>query len=65
VQQVGFALGPALAGLVANASGFAGNGGTAGVDTAAFWVPAACVAVAAVAGALGLRLATAAGVRRV
>ncbi len=50
VQQTGLALGAALAGLVANLSGFA----TGGDAEAAFWVPAWFVLAALAAGAAGL-----------
>ncbi len=56
VQQMGFALGAALAGLAANASGFAAGLDRADVELAAFWVPASFAAVAIVACLMGLRL---------
>ena len=39
VQQIGFALGAALAGLVANASGLSTTMADDGMVAAAFWVP--------------------------
>jgi len=51
VQQMGFALGAALAGLAANASGFA-----EGSLAATFWVPMSFVATAALGFAAALRL---------
>lgn len=56
VQQTGYALGAALAGLVANAVGFSVGRDTTGVVAAAFWVPASFVAAGVVAGVMGLRL---------
>ena len=56
VQQMGFALGSALAGLAANASGFSSIAGYDGVVSAAFWVPAGFVVFAAAAYFAGLRL---------
>jgi hypothetical protein len=55
VQQTGFALGAALAGLVANASGLAGTADE-GMVRAAFWVPASFVVAAALAMLAALRL---------
>jgi MFS family permease len=52
VQQMGVALGAALAGLAANASGFTDGAAT----EAAFWVPASFIAPAVVACAASLRL---------
>ncbi len=46
IQQTGLALGAALAGVVANASGFASAVSEAETRNAAFWVPA-CFAIAA------------------
>lgn len=46
IQQTGLALGAALAGVVANASGFASAVTDAEIGNAAFWVPA-CFAIAA------------------
>lgn len=51
VQQMGFALGSALAGLAANASGFA----SADFAQAAFWVPVVFVVPALLAVAVALR----------
>lgn len=56
VQQTGFALGAALAGVVANASGFSDGGADDGMARAAFWVPASFVVPAAIACLAGLRL---------
>ncbi|MCX7360669.1 MAG: MFS transporter [Alphaproteobacteria bacterium] len=55
VQQMGFALGAALAGLTANTSGFS-TGSASGVAAAAFWVPASFVAPALLALVIALRL---------
>jgi predicted MFS family arabinose efflux permease len=52
VQQMGFALGAAVAGLVANASGISDQG----IVRAAFWVPASFVVSATLAFLVGLRL---------
>ncbi len=51
VQQLGFAIGAAVAGLVANASGLAES-----IAAAAFWVPLSFVAAAALALGAALRL---------
>jgi MFS family permease len=56
VQQTGFALGAALAGLVANASGLEAGIADAGMLRAAFWVPASFVVAAVLAILAGLRL---------
>lgn len=56
VQQTGFALGAAVAGLVANAAGFSLAGDPTGTVRAAFWVPASFIAAAAAAGIMGVRL---------
>jgi len=56
VQQMGFALGAALAGLVANASGLAAGIADEGMIRAAFWVPASFVVPAAAAFLVSLRL---------
>jgi MFS family permease len=56
VQQVGYALGAAVAGLVANVAGFSVGGATAGIAQAAFWVPATFGSAAAAAWLMGLRL---------
>jgi len=56
VQQAGFALGAAVAGLVANTAGFSLGGDPTGTVLAAFWVPASFVSAAAVAAIMGLRL---------
>jgi predicted MFS family arabinose efflux permease len=55
VQQTGFALGAALAGVVANASGSAGIADD-GMMQMAFWVPASFVVPAAIACLASLRL---------
>jgi len=57
VQQTGFALGAAVAGLVANASGLSAGLDRAGVAAAALWVPACFVLAALLAAILGARLA--------
>jgi hypothetical protein len=56
VMQMGFALGAALAGLVANASGLAAGLVDEGMQRAAFWVPASFVVSAILAFLAGLRL---------
>ena len=56
VQQMGFALGAALAGLAANASGLANEVTNEAIRNAAFWVPASFVAPAALAFMASLRL---------
>jgi MFS family permease len=56
VQQMGFALGAALAGLIANASGLSAGIGDEGMVRAAFWVPAGFVVSAVLAFLVGLRL---------
>ena len=56
VQQMGFALGAALAGLVANTSGLSAGIADEGVIRAAFWVPASFVVFATLAFFAGLRL---------
>ena len=56
VQQVGFALGAALAGLVANASGLTAGIAGEGMLRAAFWVPASFVISAVLAVLAALRL---------
>jgi MFS family permease len=56
VQQMGFALGAALAGLAANASGLANEASSEGITHAAFWVPASFIVPAAVAWLASLRL---------
>lgn len=56
IQQAGIALGAAIAGLVANASGL-GDGLHADlIYRAAFWVPLTFVAAPLAASALGIRL---------
>ena len=55
VQQMGFALGAALAGLAANTSGFS-TGSVGGVAASAFWVPASFVVPALLAFVMALRL---------
>ncbi|WP_050630077.1 MFS transporter [Bradyrhizobium viridifuturi] len=56
IQQMGFAFGAAIAGLVANASGLAAAVADATMERAAFWVPASFVAWAMLAFVAGLRL---------
>ncbi|MBV8409263.1 MAG: MFS transporter [Alphaproteobacteria bacterium] len=57
VQQTGFALGAALAGMVANAAGLSSGLGRAEIAGAAFWVPASFTLAALLAITAGLRLA--------
>ncbi len=57
VQQTGFALGAALAGLVANAAGLSAGLNKVDVAAAALWVPASFVAAALAATLMGRRLA--------
>ena len=57
VQQTGFALGAALAGMVANAAGLSGGLDRADVAVAALWVPASFIAAALAATIMGSRLA--------
>ena len=61
VQQTGFALGAAAAGIVATLSGLSRGLSTQGVDSASFWVPASFVAVALVATVAGARLSMLSG----
>jgi predicted MFS family arabinose efflux permease len=56
VQQTGFALGAALAGLVANASGLTAGIAGEGMLQAAFWVPASFVIAAILTTLASLRL---------
>jgi hypothetical protein len=56
VQQAGIALGAAIAGLVANASGLDNGLGSRSVLRASLWVPLALVAAPLAACAIGLRL---------
>ena len=56
VQQTGFALGAALAGMVANAAGLAAGLSRVDVADAAFWVPASFVVAAVAATIMGIRL---------
>jgi MFS family permease len=56
-QQTGFALGAAMAGLVANAAGLSAGLARADVAGAAFWVPASFVGAAIAAILVGRRLA--------
>ena len=56
VQQTGFALGAAAAGIVANVAGLSGGLTESSVASAAFWVPASFVAIAVVAAVVGGRL---------
>jgi MFS family permease len=57
VQQTGFALGAALAGLVANAAGLSAGLNRTDIASAAFWVPMSFVAAAIGATVMGSRLA--------
>jgi MFS family permease len=57
VQQTGFALGAALAGLAANAAGLSAGLNRADIAAAAFWVPASFVVAALAAIIMGHRLA--------
>lgn len=57
VQQTGFALGAAVAGLVANAAGLSAGLNRPDVAQAALWVPSCFVLAALLAAALGARLA--------
>ena len=56
VQQMGFAFGAAIAGLIANASGLSAAVPDEGMAGAAFWVPASFVVSAMLAFLTGLRL---------
>src|SRR5579864_8663459 len=56
VQQMGFALGAALSGLVANVAGFSSGMGQAEMTNVAFWVPASFVLAAAAAFLASVRL---------
>jgi MFS family permease len=56
VQQGGTALGAAIAGLIANASGLVDGLRSESLHRAAFWVPMLFVAAPLAAGALGMRL---------
>lgn len=56
VQQTGFALGAAAAGIVASLSGLTGELTTTAVTRAAFWVPASFVMLAVLAAMTGVRL---------
>jgi MFS family permease len=56
VQQTGFALGAALAGMVANASGFSAEAADERMMQVAFWVPASFVVPAVIACLASLRL---------
>jgi predicted MFS family arabinose efflux permease len=56
VQQTGVALGAAIAGVVANASGFSAGTADDGMRHVAFWVPASFVVPAAIACLASLRL---------
>ena len=57
VQQTGFALGAALAGLAANAAGLSAGLNRADIANAAFWVPVSFVVAAIAATLFGHRLA--------
>jgi MFS family permease len=56
VQQVGIALGAAIAGLIANASGLVDGLQTDSLRRAAFWMPMLFVAAPLAAGTVGTRL---------
>jgi predicted MFS family arabinose efflux permease len=56
MQQIGFALGAALAGLAANVSGLAHEAAGEGMAQAAVWVPASFVVPAVLACLASLRL---------
>jgi MFS family permease len=56
VQQMGFAFGAAIAGLIANASGLSAAVPDEGMARAAFWVPASFVVSAMLTFLTGLRL---------
>ena len=56
VQQIGFALGAAIAGLIANASGLSAAIADDGMIAAAFWVPVSFTVPAVLAALTGLRL---------
>jgi len=56
VQQAGFALGAAVAGLVANLAGFTVGGDAAGMAPAAFWTSASFALLAFAAALTGARL---------
>lgn len=56
VQQAGFALGAALAGMVANAAGLSAGLSRSDVASAAFWVPTSFVLAALFALSMGIRL---------
>jgi MFS family permease len=56
IQQAGIALGAAIAGLVANASGLGDGLHPDSIRRAAFWVPLAFVVAPLAASALGVRL---------
>jgi hypothetical protein len=57
IQQTGFALGAALAGLAANAAGLSAGLNRADVAAAAFWVPVSFIVAALAATIMGSRLA--------
>ena len=57
VQQTGFALGAALAGLAANAAGLSAGLNRTDIASAAFWVPTSFVLAALAAIVMGARLA--------
>jgi hypothetical protein len=61
VQQSGFALGAAAAGIAATLAGFSRDLSTQDVTGAAFWVPMAFAPVALLAAVVGARLALLAG----
>lgn len=61
VQQTGFALGAAAAGIVATQAGLSRGLSTHGIASAAFWVPVSFVPVALIGAFAGARLALLAG----
>ena len=61
VQQTGFALGAAAAGIVASLAGLSRGLSAEGVASAAFWVPASFAPIALIVVATGARLAMLAG----
>jgi predicted MFS family arabinose efflux permease len=61
VQQTGFALGAAAAGIVASLSGLSRELSAQGVASAAFWVPASFAPIALIVAVTGARLAMLAG----
>ncbi len=61
VQQTGFALGAAAAGIVASLAGLSRELSAEGVASAAFWVPASFAPIALIVAVTGARLAILAG----